>query len=66
MGDSVLNTTNTNMNKEEAIIKVLKVLKNAMLVVNKHNRDEVLTLAEEYDITVAELITAWSDMAMRI
>ena len=52
--------------KKNAILKILKVLKNAMLVVNKHNRDEVLTLAEEYDITVAELITAWSDMAMRI
>jgi 3-hydroxyisobutyrate dehydrogenase-like beta-hydroxyacid dehydrogenase len=54
------------MTKEQAIIKILKVLKNAMLVVNKHNRDEALTLAEEYGITVKELIEAWSDMAMRI
>ena len=54
------------MSKEEAIVKILKVLKNAMLVVNKHNRDEALTLAEEHGITVAELITVWSDMAMRI
>ena len=54
------------MTKEEAIIKILKVLKNAMLVVNKHNRDEALTLAEEYSITVKELIETWSDMAMRI
>lgn len=52
--------------RDVAILKILKVLKNAMLVVNKHNRDEALTLAEEYGITVAELITVWSDMAMRI
>jgi 3-hydroxyisobutyrate dehydrogenase-like beta-hydroxyacid dehydrogenase len=55
-----------SMTKEEAIIKILKVLKNAMLVVNKNNRDEALTLAEEYGITAKELIETWSDMAMRI
>ena len=54
------------MTKEEATIKILKVLKNAMLVVNKHNRDEALTLAEDYGITGKELIETWSDMAMRI
>ena len=54
------------MTKEQAILKILKVLKNAMLVVNKHNRDEALTLAEEYDITAKDLIEVWSDMAMRI
>jgi 3-hydroxyisobutyrate dehydrogenase-like beta-hydroxyacid dehydrogenase len=66
MGDRVLTTTNTTMTKEQAIIKILKVLKNAMLVVNKHNRDEALTLAEEYGITAKELIETWSDMAMRV
>lgn len=54
------------MTKEEAIIKVLKVLKNAMLVVNKHNRDEALTLAEEHGITAKDLIEIWSNIAMRI
>ena len=54
------------MTKEEATIKILKVLKNAMLVVNKHNRDEALTLAEEYGITVAELIEEWTKIAERI
>lgn len=54
------------MTKEEAIVKILKVLKNAMLVVNKHNRDEALTLAEEHCITAKDLIEVWSDMAMRI
>jgi 3-hydroxyisobutyrate dehydrogenase-like beta-hydroxyacid dehydrogenase len=54
------------MTKEEAIVKILKVLKNAMLVVNKHNRDEALTLAEEYGITAKDLIEVWSNMAMRI
>ena len=54
------------MSKEEATIKILKVLKNAMLVVNKHNRDEALTLAEEYGITAKDLIETWADLAMRI
>lgn len=66
MGDRVLTTTNTTMTKEEAIVKILKVLKNAMLVVNKHNRDEALTLAEEYGITAKELIEVWADLAMRV
>jgi len=54
------------MSKDEAILKILKVLKNAMLVVNKHNRDEALTLAEEHDITAKELIEVWADLAMRV
>ena len=54
------------MTKEEATIKILKVLKNAMLIVNKHNRDEALTLAEEYGITAKELIEVWADLAMRL
>ena len=54
------------MTKEQAILKILKVLKSPMMVMSKPNRDEALTLAEEYGITVAELITVWSDMAMRI
>jgi 3-hydroxyisobutyrate dehydrogenase-like beta-hydroxyacid dehydrogenase len=54
------------MTKEEATIKILKVLKNAMLVVNKHNRDEALTLAEEYGITAKDLIEAWEQIAMRV
>ena len=54
------------MTKEEAIIKILKVLKNAMLVMNKHNRDEALTLAEEYGITAKELIETWTKIAERV
>ena len=54
------------MTKNEAIIKILKVLKNAMLVVNKHNRDEALTLAEEHGITAKDLIEVWSNIAMRV
>jgi 3-hydroxyisobutyrate dehydrogenase-like beta-hydroxyacid dehydrogenase len=54
------------MTKEEATIKILKVLKNAMLVANKHNRDEALTLAEEYGITAKDLIEAWEQIAMRV
>ena len=54
------------MTKEQAILKILKVLKNAMLVVNKHNRDEALTLAEEHGVTAKDLITAWEQIAMRV
>jgi 3-hydroxyisobutyrate dehydrogenase-like beta-hydroxyacid dehydrogenase len=54
------------MTKEEATIKILKVLKNAMLVMNKHNRDEALTLAEEYGITAKDLIEAWEQIATRV
>ena len=54
------------MTKEEAIVKILKVLKSPMMVMSKPNRDEALTLAEQYGITVAELITVWSDIAMRV
>jgi hypothetical protein len=54
------------MNKEEAIVKILKVLKSPMMVMSKPNRDEALTLAEEYGITVRELITTWTEMAMRV
>ncbi len=54
------------MTKEQAILKILKVLKNAMLVVNKNNREEALTLAEEHGITAKDLIEAWSNIAMRV
>jgi len=54
------------MTKEEAIVKILKVLKSPMMVMNKHNRDEALTLAEEYGITVKDLIESWTKIAERI
>jgi hypothetical protein len=54
------------MTKEEAIVKILKVLKSPMMVMSKPNMNEALTLAEEHGITVRELITAWSNIAMRI
>lgn len=52
--------------KEKAIIKILKVLKSPMMVMNKHNRDEALTLAEEYGINAKDLIERWTKMAERI
>ena len=54
------------MTKEEAIIKILKVLKSPMMVMNKHNRDEALTVAEECGINAKDLIEVWSNMAMRV
>ena len=54
------------MTKDEAIIKILKVLKSAMMVLCKPNRDEALTLAEEHGITAKELIEVWEKMVLRI
>jgi 3-hydroxyisobutyrate dehydrogenase-like beta-hydroxyacid dehydrogenase len=54
------------MTKEQAIVKILKVLKNPMMVMSVYNRDEALTLAEEYGITAKELIEVWADLAMRV
>jgi len=54
------------MSKNEAIIKVLKVLKSAMMVMCKPNKEEALTLAEEHGITARDLIETWEKMAMRI
>ena len=54
------------MTKEQAIIKILKVLNSRLMVVNKHNRDEALTLVETYGITAKELIETWADLAMRV
>jgi hypothetical protein len=54
------------MTKEQAIIKILKVLKNPMMVMSVYNRDEALTLAEEHDITAKDLIEEWTRIAERI
>ena len=54
------------MTKQEAILKILKVLKSPMMVMSKPHHDEALTLAEEYGITAKDLIEVWSDMAMRV
>ena len=55
-----------SMTKEQAIVKILKVLKSPMMVMCLPNREEALTLAEEYGITTKDLIEAWSNIAMRI
>ena len=53
------------MSKDEAIIKVLKVLKSAMMVMCKPNKEEALTLAETHGITAKDLIDVWEKMALR-
>ena len=54
------------MTKEQAIIKILKVLNSRMAVMSKPMRDEALTVAEEYGITVKELILEWTKIAERV
>ena len=54
------------MTKEEASIKILKVLNSRMAVMSKPMRDEALTLAEEYGINAKDLIESWSNIAMRV
>ena len=52
--------------RDAAILKILRVLKNPMMVMSKPNRDEALTLAEEYSITAKDLIEEWTKIAERI
>ena len=54
------------MSKEQAILKILKVLNSRMAVMSKPTRDEALTLATEHGITAKELIEFWADLAMRV
>ena len=54
------------MTKEQAIIKILKILKSPLMVMNVYNRDEALTVAEEYGITAKDLIEEWTRIAERI
>ena len=53
------------MTKEEAIFKILRVLKNAMLIMSPAKK-EALTLAEEHGITIADLISEYEKIAMRV
>jgi hypothetical protein len=58
------------MNKEEsdrnaAIVKVLRVLKSPMMIMSPAKK-EALTLAEEYGITVSDLISEYEKIAMRV
>lgn len=54
------------MTKEEAIVKILKVLNSRMAVMSKPMRDEALTLAEEYSINAKDLIEQWTKIAERV
>jgi hypothetical protein len=61
------NTRNMrSMTKEEATVKILKVLNSRMAVMSKPMRDEALTVAEEYGITAKDLIEEWTRIAERI
>lgn len=54
------------MTKEEATIKILKVLNSRMAVMSKPMRDEAFALAFEHSIMVKDLIEAWTKIAERI
>jgi len=54
------------MNKNEAILKILRVLRSQAAAVNKPNREEALTLADEYGITAKELIDTWVQICRNI
>ena len=54
------------MTKDEAIIKVLRVLRSQSAAVNKPNREEALTLAEAHGITAKELIDTWVEICRNI
>lgn len=50
------------MDKDKVMLKILRVLRNNMGVMNRANREEAFTLAREHGITVEDLI----DFAHRI
>ena len=52
-------------NRHSAILKILKVLKNPMMVMSPA-KAEALTLAEEYGIITKELIETWADLVMKV
>jgi 3-hydroxyisobutyrate dehydrogenase-like beta-hydroxyacid dehydrogenase len=54
------------MTKEEAILKILKVLNSRIIVMSKPMRDEALTLAEECGINAKDLIESWAKIVERI
>jgi hypothetical protein len=54
------------MTKQEATIKILKVLNSRMAVMSKPMRDEAFALAFEHGIMVKDLIEAWTRIAERI
>ena len=54
------------MTKEEATLKILKVLNSRMAVMSKPMRDEALTLAEEYGINAKDLILEWTKIAQGV
>jgi hypothetical protein len=54
------------MTKEQAIIKILKVLNSRMAIMSKPMRDEAFALAFEHGIMVKDLIEAWTKIAERI
>lgn len=54
------------MTKEQVIVKILKVLNSRMAAMSKPMRDEALTIAEKYGITVKDLILEWTKIAERI
>jgi len=63
---SLVTIQRRKMNKNEAIIKVLRVLRSQSAAVNKPNREETLTLAEEHGITAKELIDTWVEICRNI
>ena len=65
-GDQPVEKDLNRYDKDAAILKILKVLKNPMMVMSVYNRDEALTLAEEYGITAKDLIEEWTRIAERI
>ena len=54
------------MTKEEATIKILKVLNSRMAVMSKPMRDEAFALAFEHGIMAKDLIEQWAKIAERV
>lgn len=61
------NTQEKDMtDKQQAMLKIIKVLKSPMVAACKPMRDDALTLAKEHGITVEDLIDMAHQISMRI
>ena len=67
MKDIDLNKEYENMvqRKQDAVVKILKVLKSGLMVMSQPTKAEALDLARVHDITVEDLIETWSDIVMK-
>lgn len=54
------------MNKEEAIVFLLKVFRNPMSMTSKSTSEQAFKLAEEHNINATELLTKYKEYVWKV